>query len=124
MSRAASAGIVNAHRINQGVMPELTLIDSGDFYFVEAADVEKGVRKLLTIVQERLGVGPAPVHGLRGLHALELSSLPFDHAVIERAEHKSLLPRRIEAQTDERCPVEFLSSILTLHRTMHPDGRA
>ena len=31
---------------------------SGDFYFVYAADVEKGVRKLLTIVQERLGVGP------------------------------------------------------------------
>jgi hypothetical protein len=25
--------------------------DSGDFYFVDAADVEKGVRKLLTIVQ-------------------------------------------------------------------------
>jgi exodeoxyribonuclease V alpha subunit len=53
--------IVNAHRINQGLMPDLAPVESGDFYFVDAADPEDGVRKLLAIVQERIPkrFGPA-----------------------------------------------------------------
>jgi exodeoxyribonuclease V alpha subunit len=51
---AESRIIVNAHRINQGQMPELTPIESGDFYFVDAADAEEGVRKVLAIVQKRI----------------------------------------------------------------------
>ena len=35
-------------------MPELTPIESGDFYFVDAADAEDGVQKLLAIVQKRI----------------------------------------------------------------------
>jgi exodeoxyribonuclease V alpha subunit len=50
---AESRIIVNAHRINHGLMPDLAA-DSGDFYFVDAADAEEGVRKLLAIVQERI----------------------------------------------------------------------
>jgi exodeoxyribonuclease V alpha subunit len=51
---AESRIIVNAHRINHGLMPDLALTDSGDFYFVDAADPEEGVRKLLAIVRERI----------------------------------------------------------------------
>ena len=51
---AESRIIVNAHRINQGLMPDIAPVDSGDFYFVDAADAEEGVRKLLTIVQDRI----------------------------------------------------------------------
>ena len=51
---AESQIILNAHRINQGLMPDLTSLESGDFYFVDAADAEEAVRKLLTIVQERI----------------------------------------------------------------------
>jgi exodeoxyribonuclease V alpha subunit len=51
---AESRIITNAHRINQGLMPELAPADGGDFYFVDAADPEEGVRKLLAIVQERI----------------------------------------------------------------------
>ena len=51
---AESRIIVNAHRINQGLMPELTPVESGDFYFVDAEDAEEGVRKVLAIVQERI----------------------------------------------------------------------
>jgi exodeoxyribonuclease V alpha subunit len=51
---AESRIVVNAHRINQGLMPEITRVESGDFYFVDAADAEEGVRKLLAIVQERI----------------------------------------------------------------------
>src|SRR5438045_4213589 len=51
---AESRIIVNAHRINQGLMPDLTSAEGGDFYFVDAADPEEGVRKLLTIVHDRI----------------------------------------------------------------------
>ena len=51
---AESRIIVNAHRINAGQMPELPPAEGGDFYFVDAADPEEGVRKLLAMVQERI----------------------------------------------------------------------
>ena len=51
---AESRIIINAHRINQGLMPDLAPVEGGDFYFVDAADPEEGVRKLLAIVQERI----------------------------------------------------------------------
>jgi exodeoxyribonuclease V alpha subunit len=51
---AESRIIVNAHRINQGLMPDLAPAEGGDFYFVDAADPEEGVRKLLAIVRERI----------------------------------------------------------------------
>jgi exodeoxyribonuclease V alpha subunit len=51
---AESRIILNAHRINQGQMPDLAPVESGDFYFVDAADAEEGVRKVLAIVRERI----------------------------------------------------------------------
>src|SRR5262249_49978790 len=51
---AESRIIVNAHRINQGLMPELAPVESGDFYFVDTAEAEAGVRKLLPIGRERI----------------------------------------------------------------------
>src|SRR6516165_7679912 len=51
---AESRIIVNAHRINQGLMPDLTSVENGDFFFVDAANPEEGVRKLLAIVRERI----------------------------------------------------------------------
>ena len=66
---AESRIIVNAHRINQGQMPELTPIESGDFYFVDAAEAEDGVRKLLAIVQERISkrFGLEPIRDIQVL---------------------------------------------------------
>jgi exodeoxyribonuclease V alpha subunit len=51
---AESRIIVDAHRINQGLMPDLTRAERGDFHFVDAADPEDGVRKVLTVVRERI----------------------------------------------------------------------
>ena len=51
---AESRIIVNAHRINHGLMPDLASVEVGDFYFVDAADAEEGVRKVLAIVRERI----------------------------------------------------------------------
>jgi exodeoxyribonuclease V alpha subunit len=51
---ARSRIIVNAYRINHRLMPDLAPTESGDFYFVDAADAEEGVRRLLTIARERI----------------------------------------------------------------------
>ncbi len=51
---AESRIITNAHRINQGLMPDLAASDGGDFYFVDAVDPEDGVRKVLAIVHDRI----------------------------------------------------------------------
>ena len=51
---AESRIITNAHRINQGLMPDLASAEADDFYFVDAAEPEDAVRKLLAIVQERI----------------------------------------------------------------------
>jgi len=51
---ARSRVVTNAHRINQGEMPDLTAQDGSDFFFVDAADPEEGVRKLLAVVCERI----------------------------------------------------------------------
>src|ERR1700710_2190486 len=51
---ARSQVIVNAHRINRGVMPDLTAQEGSDFFFVEADEPEEGVRKLLAVVRDRI----------------------------------------------------------------------
>ena len=51
---AASRIVANAHRINRGEMPGLDPVEEGDFYFVEAANAEDGVRKILALVKERI----------------------------------------------------------------------
>src|SRR5437588_3391501 len=51
---AQSQIILNAHRINRGEMPDLTRDPQGDFHFVDCADPEDGVAKLLAVVKERI----------------------------------------------------------------------
>ncbi len=51
---AASRIIVNAHRINRGLMPEWVQNPASDFHFVECADAEDGAAKILQIVRERI----------------------------------------------------------------------
>ena len=51
---ARSRIITNAHRINQGSMPDLSRDPEGDFHFVECAGPEDGVPKLLAVVQDRI----------------------------------------------------------------------
>jgi exodeoxyribonuclease V alpha subunit len=51
---ATSRIITNAHRINQGLMPELTVPEGSDFYFIDAAEPEDALSKLLTMVRSRI----------------------------------------------------------------------
>ena len=52
---AASRIIVNAHRINQGLMPDLTPpAGDSDFYFVPADDPETAVSRILELAKSRI----------------------------------------------------------------------
>jgi exodeoxyribonuclease V alpha subunit len=51
---AESRIIVNAHRINQGRIPEWVQDPASDFHFIECADPEDGAAKILQIVRERI----------------------------------------------------------------------
>jgi exodeoxyribonuclease V alpha subunit len=52
---AASRIIINAHRINQGAMPDLSApTGESDFYFIPAEDPEIAVRRVLELVKTRI----------------------------------------------------------------------
>jgi exodeoxyribonuclease V alpha subunit len=52
---AASRIIVNAHRINQGVIPDLRKPEAeSDFYFIEADDPETAVARIIELVRTRI----------------------------------------------------------------------
>ena len=52
---AASQIIINAHRINQGAMPDLSApAGDSDFYFVRAEDPETAVQRILELVKTRI----------------------------------------------------------------------
>jgi len=90
---AESRIIVNAHRINQGLMPSLTPIEGGDFYFVDAADAEEGVQKILAIVQERIPrrFGFDPIGGIQVLCPMNRGGLTGMANVIPRCQPKELV---------------------------------
>ena len=54
--------ITNAHRINQGLMPELRADHGSDFYFINAEEPETAVQRLIAVVRDRIpkrfGVDP------------------------------------------------------------------
>jgi exodeoxyribonuclease V alpha subunit len=74
---ATSRIITNAHRINQGLMPELTAPEGPDFYFVDAAEPEDALRKLLTMVSRRIPerFGLEPVRDIQVLCPMNRGSL-------------------------------------------------
>jgi exodeoxyribonuclease V alpha subunit len=74
---AASRIITNAHRINQGLMPEMTVPEGSDFYFIEAAEPEDALRKLLTMVSRRIPgrFGLDPVRDIQVLCPMNRGSL-------------------------------------------------
>ncbi|MBV8450974.1 MAG: AAA family ATPase, partial [Deltaproteobacteria bacterium] len=75
---AQSRIVVNAHRVNRGQMPELDNAgDETDFYFVEAADSDEAVRKVLEIVCNRIPqrFGLDPIRDVQVLCPMNRGSL-------------------------------------------------
>jgi len=74
---AQSRVITNAHRINQGQMPELIAPEGSDFFFVQADEPEDAARKLLTVVRDRVPArfGFDPVRDVQVLCPMNRGSL-------------------------------------------------
>jgi len=74
---AQSRIITNAHRINQGAMPELTAPEGSDFFFVQADEPEDAARKLLAVVSSRVPArfGLDPVRDVQVLCPMNRGSL-------------------------------------------------
>lgn len=51
---AGSRIITNAHRINKGEFPDLSIEKRGDFFFVKAEEPQEALEKIVTLVSERL----------------------------------------------------------------------
>jgi exodeoxyribonuclease V alpha subunit len=76
--QAGASGIVRAaHRVNQGEMPESCEPGKGDFYFVEADMPEAILRKLITMVRERIPArfGLDPVRDVQVLTPMQRTEL-------------------------------------------------
>jgi len=84
--QAAASRIVRcAHEINEGQLPDLATEDGSDFYFIETAEPEDAVQRILTLVRERIpkrfGFDPlreiqvlSPMHrGQLGARAMNLA---------------------------------------------------
>jgi len=74
---AQSRIITNAHRINQGQLPELTAPEGSDFFFVDAPEPEDAARKLLAVVSSRVPArfGFDPVRDVQVLCPMNRGSL-------------------------------------------------
>ncbi len=74
---ASSRIIVNAHRINQGQMPEATGKTESDFYFIPADGPEDIHGKLMQVVTERIPkrFGLDPVHDVQVLTPMNRGGL-------------------------------------------------
>ncbi|HUP25696.1 MAG TPA: ATP-dependent RecD-like DNA helicase [Thermoanaerobaculia bacterium] len=78
---ASSRIITSAHRINQGLLPELDAPEAGgepsDFYFVDAEDADDALRKLLEIAARRLPrrFGLDPLRDVQVLSPMNRGSL-------------------------------------------------
>jgi len=46
--------VVSAHKINEGELPDLEASAESDFFFIEAGDPDETLRRLLTVVCERI----------------------------------------------------------------------
>ncbi|HET9210000.1 MAG TPA: ATP-dependent RecD-like DNA helicase [Thermoanaerobaculia bacterium] len=74
--------VVNAHRVNQGVMPILEAVDSqGDFFFIERAEPEAIVETIAEIVAKRIPgrFGLNPVEQLQVLTPMNRGPLGTDN---------------------------------------------
>ncbi|MHB8283498.1 MAG: SF1B family DNA helicase RecD2 [Caulobacteraceae bacterium] len=74
---AGSRIVTNAHRINQGLMPELGGKERSDFYFVDAPDPEMALKTLVTVVRHRIpqAFGMDPIRDVQVLCPMNRGSL-------------------------------------------------
>jgi exodeoxyribonuclease V alpha subunit len=94
---ATSQIIVNAHRINQGQMPQMREDGTSDFYVIPADDPEEIQAKLLRVVTERLPqrFGLHPIRDVQVLTPMNRGSLGARalNAVLQQALNPDATPQ-------------------------------
>jgi exodeoxyribonuclease V alpha subunit len=94
---ATSQIIVNAHRINQGQMPQMREDSTSDFYVIPADDPEEIQAKLLRVVTERLPqrFGLHPIRDVQVLTPMNRGSLGARalNAVLQQALNPDATPQ-------------------------------
>lgn len=100
--------IMNAHRINEGKMPDINNGKNTDFFFIENEDAEASVPRIVKLVQENLpkyyGVAPSQIHvltpmqrGVAGATNLNLSLQealnPAEHDIFMRGKGRITMPK-------------------------------
>ncbi len=100
--------IMNAHRINEGKMPDISNGKQSDFFFMENEDAEAVVQQVVKLVQEKLPnyyhVAPAQIQVLTPMQrgvvgatnlnlALQEALNPAEHDVFMRGRGKVTMPK-------------------------------
>jgi len=96
----ASTIVVNAHRINDGLMP--VQHDEGDFYFIKQEDPEEVVRLILKLCRERIPTrfGFDPVDGIQVLSPMHRG--PAGVSNLNRVLQETLNPGSFELAHGDR----------------------
>jgi exodeoxyribonuclease V alpha subunit len=105
---AASRIITNAHRINQGQLPELSPRDAAsDFYFVEREEPEAAANTLLELVKTRIPArfGLEPIRDIQVLSPMNRGSLGVRE--LNTRLQEALNPARPGQETVERFGWRF-----------------
>jgi exodeoxyribonuclease V alpha subunit len=98
---AASRIVRSAHRVNEGQLPELGAEEGSDFYFVETAEPEDAVERILTLVRERIprrfGLDPVrEVQVLCPMHRGQLGARSLNLALQEALNPPARAGARVE----------------------------
>jgi exodeoxyribonuclease V alpha subunit len=74
---AGSRIVVNAHRINEGLFPDVRNLSDSDFYFIEAEDPQQVLNQIVTLVSQRLPkkYGFHPLHDIQVLAPLKKGAI-------------------------------------------------
>lgn len=82
---ADSRIITNAHRINEGRVPDLTLAQNSDFFFIEANESEDVLTNVLTLATERIPrkFGFNPLHEIQVLAPMKRGLFGIENLNVE-----------------------------------------
>ena len=82
--------IINAHRVNAGVFPEITNAKDSDFFFINEEDTEKMTETIVALVQKRL----PKAYGFDAINDIQVLS-PMNRGVIGNRRLNEVLQKKL-----------------------------